>query len=69
MNYHDFDYQKEYISSCRQKHVWSIIYDRDDIFYIIKIDHDDLHENTGLYQISHHLMKYPVEDIISWLIL
>ena len=69
MNYHDFDHQKECISSCRQKHVWSIIYDRDDISYIIKIEHDELHENTELHQISHHLVKYPVEVIISSTIL
>ena len=69
MNYHDFDYQKECISSCRQKHVWSIIYDPDDISYTIKIEHDELHENTELHQIFHHLLKYPVEVIISWTIL
>ena len=63
MNYHDLDYQKECISPYRQKHVWSIIYDRDDISYTIKIEHDELHENTELHQIFYHLVKYLVEDL------
>ena len=43
-----------------KKNVQSIIYDRDDVSYTIKIEDDELHENTELHQIFHHLVKYPV---------
>ena len=56
-------YTYRLISTFRQKHVQSIIYDRDDVSYTIKIEDDELHENTELHQIYHHLVKYPVEDL------
>ena len=51
---------KRLISTFRQKKEKSIIYDRDDVSYTIKIEDDELHENTELHQIFHHLVKYPV---------
>ena len=29
-----------------------------------KIGDDELHENTALHQIFHHLVKYPKEDLV-----
>ena len=32
---------------------------------LLKIEYDELHENIELHQIFHHLMKYPVEDLVK----